>query len=163
QLLTLATALADANPGNREDQANLAAAYLDTGSKQTGGGDWKSGLESSRKSVALFEKLAADKPDDADTGRRLAVAYERTRRLLASRAQASDDALALHHKEMALTARLSAAAPLNPMLPRLAAYARISIANDLDLKGDHAGGLPYYETALAEFRRLSEADPKNFL
>jgi tetratricopeptide (TPR) repeat protein len=160
KLLSITKMLAR-DPGNVEDQRNLGSAYIDVGSKQTETGDWKAGLDNSRKGVALFEKLAAAHPGDVRIQRLLAVAYERIGLIIATNTESYGEALALHRKELAVAERLYAAAPLNTELRRLAAYAHIAVGNDLLLTRDPAGAAPHLAKASAELQSLSAADPKN--
>jgi tetratricopeptide (TPR) repeat protein len=139
----------------------VASTYIDLGSKLTETGDWKAGLDNSRKGVALFEKLAAAHPGDVLIQRLLAVAYERTGLIIATNTESYGEALALFRKELAVAERLYAAAPLNTELRRLAAYAHIAVGDDLLLTRDPAGAAPHLAKASAELQSLSAADAKN--
>jgi tetratricopeptide (TPR) repeat protein len=159
--LPIAERLAARDPDNLEDQRNLASAYIDVGSKQTGTADWKSGLDNLRKGVALFEKLAAAHPGEVEIQRRLAVAYDRTGQVIVTNTESYGEALALHRKELALTEQLYAAAPLNTQLRRIAAYAHLALGNDLLFTRNPTEAAPHFAKAIAEFQSLSAADPKN--
>jgi non-specific serine/threonine protein kinase/serine/threonine-protein kinase len=160
ELLRIAEALSARDPGNLEDQANLASAYLDAGWKLAGNGNWPSGLANLRQSVALWEGLARAKPE-ASIKRRLAIAYDRTSVALATYTDAYPEALALLHKEIPLTAELAAADPLNAPAQRLAAYARLNFGMVLSQQGNAAQAGPEFAQALAVFEKLAAADPRD--
>jgi non-specific serine/threonine protein kinase/serine/threonine-protein kinase len=159
-LLTLAARLAENPSAAPADKSNLGSAYLDVGWKQAETGEWHSGLEKCRQAVALFEKLAAADPNDAQTGRRLVLAYERTGQILAQNTDRFDEALNLHRKQLTLADKL-ATGTKNTGLVRLAAYSRIDVANDLVYLYRYTQARPLYQQALDSMRRLAAADPKN--
>jgi non-specific serine/threonine protein kinase/serine/threonine-protein kinase len=161
RLLVIAQRVAANNPGSPVDQGLLGASYGDLGWKEAGRGDWQAALEDLKKSTTLFEQLAAGHPRDAGIRRRLALAYDRYGSVIAGYTENYSEALAVHHKYLAAATALAAAEPLNADLRRIAAYAHLDIGSDLLWSGDAAGARPEFAAALAEFERLSKADPKS--
>jgi eukaryotic-like serine/threonine-protein kinase len=161
QLLPLAESLAAADPNNLADRRNLALAHLDYGWKSSGNGDWQSGLEECRKSVAMLEELARADPKDRRTRRSLAVAYGRVGELLSLYAGQHAESLAVHQKARSIEQSLLAEDARNTDLRRLEAWEILRTGEETAALGDGAGAMRRYGDALAQFRGLSKADPKN--
>jgi non-specific serine/threonine protein kinase/serine/threonine-protein kinase len=160
KLLKMAEALVARDPGNTANQAYLASAYVDTGWKLAGNGDWQAGLANLRKSVALWETLVRTKPG-ANFERGLAVAYDRTSVALATYSDQYAEALELLRKEVPLAGKLAAADPLNAPAQRLAAYARLNLGMVLAEQGDAEQARTQFAQAITVFEKLAAADPRD--
>ena len=157
----LAGGLAKAHPDNRVDQRNLAVSLLDFGYKQAVKGDWKTGLESMRKSLTVLESLAKSDPSDRQVKRILALAYGREGELLQHRAMQFDAALDAHLKQTAILREMAAKDTQNSDLRRLLAWSLIGQGTSLRQLARYPEAVVVDRSAMDVFAELIRSDPKD--
>jgi non-specific serine/threonine protein kinase/serine/threonine-protein kinase len=141
----------------------LAVAYERSGDVQGGAksanlGDSAGALQSYRKAVEFFERLAREHPQDLQFLRDLARGYSKLSDVLAIVGD-HGGALEFDRKMLAILERLAAAAPQNRELREDTGAAYQEIAGDLSRAGDMAGALDYRKKSFAVYEQLYKEDP----
>jgi tetratricopeptide (TPR) repeat protein len=113
-----------------------------------------------RKSAALFQRLAAAAPENADYAQNLSVSYNRLGDLAMS---SGDPTAARRYFEDCLTIakRLSVAAPANAVDARNLSTSYDKLGDLARSSGDPTAARRYYEDGLTIRKRLSAAAPEN--
>ncbi|MES1260248.1 MAG: serine/threonine-protein kinase [Acidobacteriota bacterium] len=160
KLLALSESLAAAPGATRPDRIRLATSFLDYGYKQGAvTGDRGHGLEDCRKSLRMFDELAAGDPADRRLIRVGSIARDRTAELLEQAPEGRAEALRLRRAALELRTRLLAMEPLNTDYRRLVAWGEYDLAVLLKTGGDANSALGHFQKALDGFGRLAGDDP----
>jgi tetratricopeptide (TPR) repeat protein len=160
QYQTYAAKLVADDPQKAEWQQELAYAHSNLGTVRLGKGDWKAALADFGKTLAIFEHLLKQKPDDP------AILTE-VSNAMAWRA----DSLAVGgNVSKAITQRKAQSELLGSLLGRepknaVATFDLVVTIRELgalaNLSGDTLSALRYLSTALITASKLQQADPQN--
>jgi len=153
--------LAAAEPANKKYQTLLATSMLDYGFKLFKiKGDDEQALHYVRASLATLEPAWNQDRSNPRLGRTLSLAYSRAAEILADDGQDLAEALSMDERATGLLDTLAEAAPANPDLAHLRAFARHDDAGVLLATGDLVQAEQHETAALEGFKALAEADPK---
>ena len=153
--------LAAAEPASKQYQTLLATSMLDYGYKLFKiKGDDQQALHYVRASLATLESAWNQDRTNPRLGRTLSLAYGRAAEILADDGRDLAEARSMDERAMSLLDALAAAAPANPDLAHLRAFARHDDAGVLLAAGDLVQAEQHETAALEGFKALAEADPK---
>ena len=144
-----------------EDRRNFATTLLSLGwqlarSKQVG-----DGVLFIRQSIAVFETLHAESPDEPAVQRNLSLAYGRLGETLLEHSEAYAQALDAHRKGFAISDQMLKADPQNTRIRKIVAYARLGIGAALHQLDQQRAALVEQLAAVDMLRAMLNADSKN--
>jgi eukaryotic-like serine/threonine-protein kinase len=153
--------LAAADPANKSYETLLATSMLDYGFKLFKiKGDDEQALHYVRTALATLESAWTREQGNPRLGRTLSLAYSRAAEILAEDDRDLAEALSMDERAAGLLETLSKAAPANPDLAHLRAFAQHDDAGVLLATGDLIQAEQHETAALEGFKALADADPK---
>ena len=144
-----------------EDRRNVATTLVSFGwllSRTPRVGD---GVLFIRQSIAAFESLHTEYPNDPIIARLLALAYGRLGEALLEHTQNWADALDAHRKGLAVADRMLKADPRNSSLTKIVAYARLGVGTALEGLNQPRAALAEQIAAMDLLRATLDLDGKN--
>ena len=144
-----------------EDRRNVATTLLSFGwllARTPRVGD---GVLFIRQSIAVFESLHTQYPNDIAIARNLALAYGRLGEALLEHTQDWTDALDAHRKGFAVADRMLKADPHNNNLTKIVAYARLGMGTALYELNQPRAALAEQISAMDMLRAMLDLDTRN--
>jgi len=160
-LTQIAEKVVAANPGDFINRRNLALARLDLGTKRTAIGDWQTGRLAMTDSVAMLQRLLAERPQDPVIKRLCVVAMNRLGEVLVDQGRDLQTALDLQMEGRKYIEELLHDDALNTDLRNLHAYVVGTAAKAMAQMGSIAKAVQDGTQAVQELQALSDADADN--
>jgi eukaryotic-like serine/threonine-protein kinase len=158
--LKMREAVAAANPGNVQDQKNLAHSYFDLSTALYYAGDLSVGNEYVHKAVQIREALVQAHPSDTALLNDLAFSYRDLGGDFTLRNQLAEG-LEQYEKSLELLQQVANSAPLDLERQRNLSYGYKRVCATLATMGKLSESLKQYEIALAIDEKLITANPGN--
>jgi serine/threonine protein kinase len=158
-------ALADANPGNKNDQVALAFAYVSLGSlSQVVSGNLQEALAEETKAQSILEPLAKADPNDLKVLDRLRDVYAEIGDIEGGNGSSAnlanvESALENHRKALMIAERFFRERPNDASARLTLAIDNSNVAGDLVKKGDRVAALNSYQKARDILQSLAESSP----
>jgi len=160
-LTQIAEKVVAANPADFVNRRNLALARLDLGTKRTAIGDWQTGRLAMTDSVAMLQRLLAERPQDPVIKRLCVVAMNRLGEVLVDQGRDLQSALDLQLEGRKYIEELLHDDALNTDLRDLHAYVVGTAAKAMAQLGSIAKAVQDGMQAVQELQALSDADADN--
>ncbi|MEJ1963961.1 MAG: protein kinase [Gammaproteobacteria bacterium] len=149
-------------PGSTlEDRRNFATTLLGLGWQMARAKQVGDGVLFIRQSIAVFESLRAESPQDPVIQRNLSLAYGRLGETLLAHTEAYAQALDAHRKGFEISNAMLKADPHNTRLTKIVAYAQLGIGTALHQLGQYRAALPEQLAAADLLRGMLHSDSKN--
>jgi len=157
----LAQQLAGLPGATIEDRRNVATALLSLGWQLARARQVGDGVLFIRQSIAIFEGMQKERPDDGVIQRNLSLAYGRLGETLLNNTELYQDAFIAHQHSYDIVSKLLADDPRNTRLGKIVAYAELGMASALTQLEQPRAALAEQQKAVEVFREMLNADAKN--
>jgi tetratricopeptide (TPR) repeat protein len=157
----LAQQLAGLPGATIEDRRNVATALLSLGWQLARARQLGDGVLFIRQSIAIFEAMRTERPDDGVIQRNLSLAYGRLGETLLNNTERYQDAFVAHRHSYDIVSKMLAEDPHNTRLGKIVAYAELGMASALTHLKQPRAALAEQVKAIDVFREMLNADSKN--
>jgi non-specific serine/threonine protein kinase/serine/threonine-protein kinase len=157
----LAQQLAGLPGATVEDRRNVATALLSLGWQLARARQVGDGVLFIRQSIAIFEAMRTERPEDGVIQRNLSLAYGRLGETLLNNTELYEDALVANRHSYDIVSKMLAEDPHNTRLGKIVAYAELGMASALTHLKQPRAALAEQVKAVEVFREMLNADSKN--